>query len=176
MSGPTLGQLITSPQQRDAIHIAVAPVVAATYLYPAQHVGFVGNDREEVGPCETPVGIVDPYLTNPVIPGQQFWLLLYPNTITALRHDWTHPAFDPVPEIAESRSWIELFAAEIGQTYESLMNAATEWVKEGNYTKDNSQEYLRAGNEQWSIFWKHYEIVTGTKVEYPEPGFFFCSC
>ncbi|MFO0822607.1 MAG: hypothetical protein U0792_05710 [Gemmataceae bacterium] len=40
-----------------------------------------------------PVGIVDPFLREAVRPGQRFWLFMYPNTVTTLRHEWTHPAY-----------------------------------------------------------------------------------
>lgn len=96
MSTPTLGELITSPAGRDAIHIAVAPVTAADYLEPGQHVGFCckGNTTLVAALEDTElIGIVDPFLKARVEPGQQFWLFLYPNTITSLRHVWSHPAF-----------------------------------------------------------------------------------
>jgi len=74
---------------RDAIHIAVIRRVAETRLFPGQHVGIDGNPSGE-----KTVGIVDPYLANTVMPGESFWMLLYPRTITGLRHVWNHPDFD----------------------------------------------------------------------------------
>lgn len=89
-----VGKLIDGREERDAIHIAVAPVFAAEELSPGQHVGLVeAGNTELAGPCKTPLGIVDPFLTSPVPRGARFWLFLYPNTITSLRHDWTHPVF-----------------------------------------------------------------------------------
>lgn len=86
----TLGTTnIPATSGRDAIHIAVIRMVATTRLFPGQHVGVDGSPN-----AEKTVGIVDPYLPGPVYPDQPFWALLYPRTITGLRHVWTHPDFD----------------------------------------------------------------------------------
>lgn len=94
-SGPQLGQLIgDGDRQRDAIHVAVASVTAAERLVPGQRVGLVRpGSFEWVGPCADPIGIVDPFLNEAVQVGHRFWLLLFPGTITGLRHIWKHPAF-----------------------------------------------------------------------------------
>jgi len=89
---PEVGKLIEGPAFRDAIHVAVAPVVAGYRMKPGTHVGPM-YDGTQFGPSVNNIGIVDPYLSEDVMPGQRFWLFLYPNTVTSLRHAWTHPAF-----------------------------------------------------------------------------------
>lgn len=96
--GPKVGRLIPQGENpgRDAIHVAVAPVFAGMLLEPGQHVCI--NPSDYTAWTSPPskgvmVGIVDPYLKGPVKRGERFWLFLYPNTITSLRHVWTHPMF-----------------------------------------------------------------------------------
>lgn len=88
-----IGKLIEydSDARRDAVHVAVMPVVAATYLSAGDHVGLQKDGRfgrlaQEI------VGVVDPFLTTAVMPGDKFWLFLLPNTVDSLRHVWTHPS------------------------------------------------------------------------------------
>lgn len=110
-----LGCLIEGDEQRDAIHIAVAPVIATVKLYPGQHIGLVLNDSTRATPCNNPIGIVDPFLNVPVYPEQRFWMFLYPQSITSLRHDWTHPAFGvpPCGSKDESEKWLRAYAVSM---------------------------------------------------------------
>ena len=103
MEAPNLGHLITNDMaRRDAIHVAVAPVTAGQRLQPGQHVGLDADRRATSGYPR--IGIVDPFLIDDVEEGQEFWLCLYPNTITGLRHVWTHPAFAARTPVQETPS------------------------------------------------------------------------
>lgn len=178
----TLGHCpIPDDSGRDAIHLAVEPVVAGMDLYPGQHVGLE-NGRAWASAAKK-LGIVDPFLKGRVEPGQRFWLVVYPRQITSLRHVWSHPDFagEGVPTastdpVEVSRLWIEKFAATLDQTPNRLMEAAENYVECGDYTYDNSERYKNHW-EAFPEFWRHYTIVTGNPApkdatEVP----FTCSC
>ncbi len=186
-----LGQVIDGEAQRDAVHVAVAPVVAAHILTPGEHVGFVDADQQQVGRVVNRLGIVDPYLKDAVMPGQRFWLFLYPQTITSLRHDWTHPAFEaelkqPEPTKAISEAWLRRFCESADcPGYESVMAALVADLPSPDPTYYDSgsritHEYLHfngrdAHGEIPLEFWEHAEIVLGRKFS-KRPGGFSCSC
>ena len=176
-----LGQIIKTPQQRDAIHIAVAPVLAEDDINPGQHIGV--DEKNIVRPADgivKAIGIADPYLRQPLKRGQEFWVFLYPGSIVGLRHDWFHPAFVTNPSADQSEAWIRQFAQSVGLDYETMMSGAREWVASRASGVDG--EYLCFGGllEGESVpdeFWPHFESVTGTKVPEEHQGSFFtCSC
>lgn len=193
MSDPLkLGQIIEAGQQRDAIHVAVAPVIALERLAPGDHIGFAGTDQETVGRADgpfgehhiTPIGIVDPFLTGKVMKGERFWMFLYPQTITSLRHDWTHPAFEALApttkphavHLTDSEKWLRDHADALDLTYSALMRDADTWLNQDEHTVQHGSDHWRdtfAPTE----FWHHYEIVTGTVVpEDRKHSFYCCSC
>lgn len=163
--------------QKDAIHFAVAPVKSSDRFLPGEHVGL--NDKGEAAHVENTIGIVDPFLKKAVEPGETFWLMLYPKTVTNLRHDWSHPAFrnskdDEIKQ--ESIIWITGLADECDMSYRAFMDAANQAVEDDDY-------YYTIGNQTpgriWDdreTFWKHYEIVTGKKVKDKEKTFISCAC
>ncbi len=97
----TLGTIHTSPQFRDAIHLAVEPVICAQELSPGDDVVIEGGMAYNHVPGTNVriskgggMGIIDPFIKADVIePGQPVWFLLYPRQVHSLRHVWTHPAF-----------------------------------------------------------------------------------
>lgn len=177
MNESKLGQLIDETAARDAIHIAIAPVVAMQHLLPGQEIGFVPTGQfEKVGLCTEPIGIVDPYLKQGPIPGERFWLCLFPQTTTGLRHVWTHPAFlaEIAPPNANWRAIIECEASNAGLSYDEMMAGARDFALSG--------DCLCEGN-RWDCFsmldcerfWDAYEAITGEKPKW-RGSFFSCSC
>ncbi len=185
----TLGTLIPEGSGRDAIHLAVDPAVAAMTLRPGEDVGFVDGG---VGICDNPVGIVDPFLKANLKKGDRFWLVVYPRTITSLRHVWEHPAFPvsavdlrqavnraPEPSKAVSEQWLRDFCAAADcPGYERTIALALDHIEEDGW----SDEYLlvRGSDAHGDIppeFWTHFEIVTGVKApEQKRATYFSCSC
>jgi hypothetical protein len=179
-----IGKLITgNDPHRDAIHIAVAPVIAGEKLYPGQHVGMKDGRGIAGG---TYIGIVDPFLTVPVYPEQRFWLFLYPGSITSLRHHWEHPAFpdEPTgrdapgstqdPAIAASMAWLHDYASDLELTYDVLMASADDWIEHGDRLcgGSNLQGVMTSDD-----FWDHYIAVTGKGVPRGKrDSFFSCTC
>lgn len=174
---PKVGEIIRGEAHRDAIHVAVAPMVAAHELQPGDHVSFIGlGDTNKMGRGDAPIGIVDPFLRNPVRAGETFYLFLYPGTITSLRHEWTHPViqarklFDPNKE---SIAWLTAAAEDFKLSFEEMMQAAKNHIEHG--------EWLTTGLEtpdiDMDLFWMHYEKVTGERVKAKDKTTFFsCAC
>lgn len=184
-----IGKLIPvgADVSRDAIHIAVAPVVVVgpQFLWPGERIKLTSPGSDKVRAAkgkDDAVGIVDPFLPSEGLePGQRFWMFLLPNTITSLRHDWTHPAFttsevDPkTVQCSASEQWLRKFAElQADITYNELMTGARDFLDSGEYLCDGGKW---EGFYIPDIFWFHYESVTGVEVpEDKKTTFFTCAC
>jgi hypothetical protein len=183
MSDPQtkLGQIIDGDQMRDAIHIAVAPMRAAMDLQPGQHVGVL--EADVAGACKKCIGIVDPFLRVTVRRGQTFWLFLYPNTITSLKHVWTHPAFEVEPPRESTKSaserWMLAWAVQhMSEDYygdgdnRSAAVAYADAIEAGRTHNIGPYESARDHiNDEW---WSHWEAITGQRGE--RDSLFRCAC
>ena len=191
-----LGQIIDEGRvwigeaQRDAIHVAVVPVRAREDLDVGAPVRLTQGTADFIERSTVPqsIGIVDPFLTVPVRKGQWCWLFLKPGSITSLRHDWVHPAFEDigqrtfVPPVTTSerdplgthRKWMEKFATNsVDESYDDVMSHAKEFLEFGDYWCEGGRfEGLRFPDE----FWEHYSALTGETVEDDKGTFFTCSC
>lgn len=174
----TLGTIIGPNEKRDAIHLAVIPVMAKTTVYAGQHVDREGNPTTP----KNSVGIVDPFITEAVYPGATFWLIIKPRMITSLRHVWVHPDFPDeleadvhvVEAVPASEQYIRDLAESVGLSYGRLIDAASGYLKYGSYVTGGAE---MEGAYVPDEFWTHYENVTGeTVIEADRGSFFSCSC
>lgn len=178
----TLGTVIGDGEARDAIHLAVEPVIASTTLKPGQDIGIVVDQGKTYAtPDAKHLGIVDPFLTADVNPGEQFWLVVYPRQIKSLRHVWEHPDFPASQDVvlaeeqySDAEKWIRRFAEINGLTYHDLMEGAKDWLNYGDYLNRGG---LLEGTYVPDEFWDHYEELTGLIIDSKDKGSFFtCSC
>lgn len=184
----TLGTIIDESAGRDAIHLAVEPIEAGVYLMPGQDVGIRDGKAYPQRPY---LGIVDPFLGKSVNAGERFWLVVYPRQITSLRHVWEHPSFPAADEAvsvvttvndhkASSEAWMKKYAEQIDEGYNTLMQAAADWLDRGEWfygarTGDYHGKF--EGESVHQDFWHHYQIITGRVVDPDEQrSFFTCSC
>jgi hypothetical protein len=183
MSDPQtkIGQLIDGDQLRDAVHIAVAPVEAVHFMEAGTHVGL--DEFGCASALEKPIGIVDPFLESPIKKGERFWLFLYPNTITSLKHVWTHPAFEDQPSLGSAKSasedWMRAWALEhmsedyYGDGEKLRPEVAYENAIEAGHSHSVGP-YEDARDHIDSEWWSHWETITGQRGNREE--YFRCAC
>lgn len=200
MKDVRLGQLCDTEDKRDAIHIAVAPVVCVKEVWPGQALALLmPGDNETVKPARNDketIGIVDPFLKDPVTAGVRFWMCLKPYTITGLRHEWTHPQFSPerpadlherVRQVTDallgsSEKWLRGFAAKYDLDYSDMIETAKNPnTKTGdNFFTSGAQinGWEDTDPEEQDAFWMHLERLTGRTFdhEHREKIEWSCSC
>jgi len=199
----TIGNPLSGDLGRDAIHLATITVSSEERLFPGQNVGLVG-DKLVSATAAKMVGIVDPFLAGPVFPGQSFWLVIYPRTITSLRHVWEHPAFDKMAATEDqagsvvkelSKAYLEDFAKRLfsyyGQREEGDPESYRNEFPEGEGEYGSRLKVLLDGIEDGGAFgtdieygddvrpseelYRHYEIYTGRPAP-RRPEYFRCAC
>lgn len=190
-----IGKILTEDAERDAVHLAVLPVVAVQKLDPGQHVGLVAHGK--AAKTSKPIGIVDPFLKGQVFAGQKFFLFLYPNTITSLRHVWTHPeisdksqskaekTLDAIERIdglmidkAASEAWLRKYASRVN-SYLDAEKAYTTLMRDletGELTYHGTDMHSRSELIDGEELRRHAEVVLGKPINYDDFEYFSCSC
>jgi hypothetical protein len=98
VSDAKIGTRPDENSERDAVHVAIAPVIAYETLQPGDRVVVVWGGRvRRAHVDEQAVAIVDPFLREPTEAGDRVWVLLVPGTPVGLRHYWQHKDFPDRP-------------------------------------------------------------------------------
>ncbi|RLA41584.1 MAG: hypothetical protein DRR06_15695, partial [Gammaproteobacteria bacterium] len=160
----TLGKKIDGKQGRDAVHIAMLPLQAGHELQPGEHIGIVDNKANVTIPT---IGIVDPFLPENVKEGEWCWVMVYPRTITALKHEWSHPMIDRIlaTRKEQSKQWIEDYIQTADcPDYHSLINT----IIRPNDSWDDDYLHFDGQDAHGSIdpeLYDHVAIVTGEEID-----------
>lgn len=189
---PPIGQIITTPQERDAIHFALAPVTASERLEPGQRIGFAQKGNCDLvchaGNDIKAVGIVDPFLEGPVFKGERFFLFLLPGTVTSMRHSWGHPdwanegvpAPATIPTKTDSEVWMRKWVTkhmseDYYGDYEKPLgeDIAYGYAIQAGHDM-NIGPYESARDHIDSEWWGHWEAITGCTGKRGE--YFSCAC
>lgn len=184
-----IGHLLGPEAQRDAVHFAVAPVIASCSLEAGQHIGLLSNGKA-TSKLQNAIGIVDPFLRCAVKPGERFWMFLYPQTVTGMRHSWSHPDFqDDKTEPAScepsgkaaSEAWLKVYVRKHCPYRET--------APDGGY-----EEFLRhVERERWIYYigedchslgdvedsdelFRHLSVVLGRHIDASYFEAFTCTC
>lgn len=182
----SIGKPLTGNEERDCIHIAILPVIAAENLHRGEEIGLIYGTKDQVKSKQraydlNPIGIADPYFEEYTIEkGQRFWCFLFPGTVTGLRHHWTHPEVDQqsVEFLSESEKWLREFADRWNFDYDDMISESH--YEEGYITARgidlHNRNQLASGDED--KFWDHIEVLTGFRAttNHKENFSWSCSC
>lgn len=183
----TLGTILPEGHSfnRDAVHVAIVPVIAGEDLRPGCRLRMVYGTTNTVINGDSnhdAIGIADPFIRGwRIEKGQKFWMWLNPGTITGLRHDWTHPAFDGQrATTTEAEKWLREFACKWNFDYDEMIAAAIgdeddAYVVARGIDLHSATE-LDPGDED--RFWSCIEAIHGTTAsdERRQKFSWSCSC
>lgn len=180
-----LGEVITEigeQNQRDAVHIAVVPIKAHARLRPAESIGVSVDGKTTE--YSISIGIVDPFLTKNVEPGETFWLFLYQGSVNTLRHEWTHPAFpstatSPIKDNSKDMSifWLQGYAMRFNSYYdpEKAYELLLDDIQNKTITYRGTDMHSRGDLVSEKELQYHAEVVLGRKINFDD-FIFSCSC
>lgn len=195
----TLGKIIDKNQGRDAIHLAVEPLMAGENLQPGADVG-IGKDGKAYNTLykngmsvdfwpQKHLGIVDPFLGDTVRKGQWFWMVIYPRKINSLRHVWSHPDIPddrPIPieamSAADAKKRLAQIARELDPDDPLTVEDYIEGMEKGYWCDGGRWEgygrrHHKPSKEAFDLYEKIFGCRPATEDERPEEDWYFtCSC
>ena len=185
---PNIGEKILSvtTPERDAIHVAVIPLIAGEeYMQSGDKIRLSLENPEVAmsGDYGNHIGVVDPFLEGSSLKiGDKFWAFLKPGTVTGMRHHWQHPSFEGFQLAAnEHELWLRQFCDKWNFDFQELVEAGSETESSWRYVTArghdlHSASELDPGDEH--LFWMHLEAYTGQEFtdDHKREMQWSCSC
>ncbi len=175
MSDVNLGESPSDDAQRDAVHVAVVPLIAGEkYMCRGQRfrlahdsttVALCGEYNE--GTLGAAIGIVNPFRKGGLKKGDRFWGFLFPGTVTGMRHEWKHPAFNDIPSPSDNphEKWIRDFCDRWNFDYGQLIKNATatggDEFSRYVVARGKDLHYASELGGDYELFWQHLEQLLG---------------
>lgn len=125
-----LGHTPEENAQRDAVHVAIIPVVAAANMRRGDRVKLLPDNqivKAGSGRPDDAHGIIDPFLPKATVKaGDRVYMVLLPGKVTGMRHHWKCEEVDrivgeqePQPmkpsdeAVEEAERWLDMYAATL---------------------------------------------------------------
>ena len=123
MPAPKISEFTTDQSllgRRDAFHVPGVLVSSNETVWPGDRISFVDSTCSSVrrsDALEERQGIADPFLTNPLLPGQLFWVFIAPELTSNLVHKFDILLASAFIEKTEEKEETKLFidVAELEQ-------------------------------------------------------------
>lgn len=191
---PVIGKVPPDSHEgvRDAIHIAVVAMRCINEPYAGSWVRLT-HKPNCVFRCDPDdpkrIGVIDPFLptrwNDKDIPneGDLVNIFLVPNTISYLRHQWEHPAFDAMANkintMSESERWLRAFAEKYSFDFDDMIHSAIDETVPSPGVVSRGRDLDRDSvRHDLPEFWRHLEKFTGKGVDqkHRENVYWSCSC
>ncbi len=181
----SIGKKLTGIEERDCVHIALMPAIAAEEVYPGEEVALAYGTKNTIKPASSSygiktIGIVDPFIGLPnsgedhtwrsriIEKGEKCYVFLFPGTVNGMRHQWHHPEIDKaLTPVSPAEEWLRKFADRWNFDYDEMISSAIQEPDEdgfGGYITSRGKDLHSVSDidyEDLKMFWECIESITG---------------
>lgn len=166
-------------ESRDAIHVAVVPVQAATLLQPGDRVRIDENGRARLTRDAVIDGVVSPFMPHGLIKVDDWcWVMLRPGLVDDMKHVWACRSLDKFlappssEESARRRAYAEDHLTRLSGKLGISLNQTIEALSYGGCADTD----LDWQGEIQEADWEAYESYTGWRRPENCNKYFRCAC
>lgn len=165
---------------KDAVHTPIISVVAQHGLRPGEYVLITDDGVARRATQKTGVGVVDPFHKGNVKAGEIFWVLVNPNLVSEVRHEWDLEEIDtkikyvkPKQQLDFRNQYLVKYAKQLGLDYDQFIDDLTTYFEECEpvkYTGTLPREELEKALDELDYYDIWYEWMEATGYQFPNIG------